>query len=307
MTSSAAFKTTDQSLFGSGGSLVSIDREDVFLGVQWDVSVSPENGLVLGDLDPGAFGGGVGLGGFTNGRIGLEYDLILDAGSIDATLPYDVTLDLPTVGQFEDSFNNSTAVRIGTSATFVGSSAKVATVSPTLQFGADLVFDVNAGITGKGVISAFGAREEGTFSLPIIDTPDSFELIAINRDNDGEVRLLDGLNVFQDFIDDTQSQAELIRDTARNVREASRPDRVSVSIGKPDVDISVGAVEDIVSAEVALPFIRLGDDVSVGPNSIKAEGSDTFASLNLDLDALVSTVVPQVPPLTLGVEADFGV
>ena len=321
VTTNATFKTQDQSLFQTGEALVSIEEKD-FFGFTWDERILPDDGLVIGNPnDPDTFEGGVAIGGYTFGRIGFQYNVLIDSGSIDATLPYEVTLDLPSFEELQDAANtpSSNTVYVGTSANFLNNAVKISTISPTFQFKSDLVFDVNAGVEVKGAVDLGFEEFSGQTSIPVIgrpldekDDPDGglFELIAINDSNDGEVRLLDGLNVVKDLIDDTKSTAELVRDTARNAQEATKPDKVSVSLGKPSFDVSVGAVEDIMTAEVALPFIRLNEtdnDTVVEPDSYEVKGSDTFANVNLDLDALLSRVVPQVPPLTLGVEADVEV
>lgn len=161
------FETSDQSMWDSGSSFI-IDYGDSW-GVSWD-----ENGN-FGEI---FLGTGVEVWAATNGEIGLDFGFKLDSGSVNVNYPVSIELIYPEEAKPGDVITISSQYTVDPTAYF-------STNFPEIQTYLDLVFDVYAAIGGEAC--AAGACVDGSVAIDIDKT---FELLAFNRGDDGEFRLL---------------------------------------------------------------------------------------------------------------------
>ncbi|MDY6784582.1 MAG: hypothetical protein SW833_18900 [Cyanobacteriota bacterium] len=82
------FETSNQSMWDTGNALSFTDNR--FLGVDWDESVSKgfEIPLLFDEID-------IGFSAFTEGKVGLQSNLDLSGGTVDALIPVNLFLTLP--------------------------------------------------------------------------------------------------------------------------------------------------------------------------------------------------------------------
>lgn len=118
------FEARGQSMWNSGRA-IDIERND-FLGVDWDESGVFEKA-------------GLGLNGFTKGKVGLQSDLSLTSGKVNAILPIDFQFSVP------DKISPGQTITIGSSYT-LDEGALFKTVSPRADMSLDLIFELNAGL-----------------------------------------------------------------------------------------------------------------------------------------------------------------
>jgi hypothetical protein len=123
------FETTGQNLWGTGNAATFGDER--FLGWNWNESGSRS-------IHGGSwFTPSVGISGSTNGQIGLQSDLDLYGGSVNASLPIDVWFDIPNNVQPGETITIRSGYSLLDDATF-------STSSPTGSYDLDLVFGLGA-------------------------------------------------------------------------------------------------------------------------------------------------------------------
>jgi hypothetical protein len=197
-TQNFTFETSDQSMWTSGPAVTAEITE--FLGFEWNESGSA-GGFVGGVTTiipagclPWWLGGGcwdevtgdtttgAEISGNTDGKVGLEFGLTLDSGSVDVFYPIQVNFEYPEEVDPGELFTLSTSYTVDPSAFF-------STSSPTFQVYTDLIFDFYAALSAEACL--LGGCTTG--SLPTVDIDASLELFALNRDNDAQVRILGDL------------------------------------------------------------------------------------------------------------------
>ena len=123
------FETSGRSMWSSGKS-IDLDESDFkvpeFLGHSWDESGSFEKL-------------GVGLEGFSKGKVGLQPNLALSSGSVNASLPVDFQFSVP------DKISPGQEITIASSYS-IDEGAFFETLSPRAKASLDLIFELNAGI-----------------------------------------------------------------------------------------------------------------------------------------------------------------
>ncbi|EEX13109.1 outer membrane adhesin-like protein [Citreicella sp. SE45] len=147
------FTATDQSIWDSGAAFV-FDPDIPFLGL--DVA------------DSGNWGGDV-LGGswFYDIRVGLEQELLLEGGSVDVTVPYDVSVE---------AFYNLTTDVLQLDPTVALAGGGFMTDGPSLSYMLDLILEIAVGTSLE--IAGFSAfspsiNENGSQSLIDYDSETS--------------------------------------------------------------------------------------------------------------------------------------
>ena len=129
------FATNNQSLWSNGDAFSVEDNK--FLGVNWQDKKFNKSFL------------SVGVEGKTNGKVGLQSDFKLDAGSVNASLPLDLWLDIPSEVKPGETITINSGFSLDNTASF-------STVSPNASYDLDLIFDVDAQVKGK----AFGFKKD---------------------------------------------------------------------------------------------------------------------------------------------------
>ncbi len=160
------FETSGQNLWGTGNAATFGDER--FLGWDWNEGGSE---TILGEIEiipevtipgvtivpeicipwvgctpavttpsittPGVSIPSLGVSGSTNGQIGLQSDLDLNGGSVNASLPVDIWFDIPNSVQPGETITISSGFSLSDDATF-------STSSPTGSYDLDLVFGLGA-------------------------------------------------------------------------------------------------------------------------------------------------------------------
>lgn len=173
------YGVTDQSMWGSGQATDL--NYNQFFGTSWNTS------RTVGDItsftiwnpfgdDPRVYAGAE-IYGHTEGKVGVDVGATVNSGSVDISQQSTVQLVAP------DVINSTQQLIVSSSALF--GTGSISTQSPTVSAYVDLVLELEADIRGEvcvaGCISA---------SSTLVDESWHPELLALNRDNDGQARLL---------------------------------------------------------------------------------------------------------------------
>ncbi|MGF1523193.1 MAG: calcium-binding protein [Leptolyngbyaceae cyanobacterium] len=152
------FETTDQNSFG--GKLAYTD--DRFIGLNFDRGFNGQVPLpVIRDLNYRVF---------AEGKVGFQSTLDLNDGTVDAVMPVDLFFDLPDeVPAVGETLTIQSGFSFGTAdVTNAGPSFK--TLSPSVAYDLDLLFDVDSGVSVTGPIN---------FQI-IFDRDETIELISFD-------------------------------------------------------------------------------------------------------------------------------
>lgn len=173
---SITFTADDQSMWASGADF-EFDPDIPFLGVD----EGPASGSWGGDV--------VGGGWNYDIRIGLEQELLIEGGSVDAEIPYDISVD---------SFYNLTTDRLELDPlVMIGSGGFFITDGPSLDYELDLRFLLALGATveiaGEAIFSP-GFNVNETLSLIDYDS-DTSPPFAIGDEDDALSATLDWPNL----------------------------------------------------------------------------------------------------------------
>ena len=197
---SALFAEKDQSVWSAGKALV-IDTGAVRVGPD-PISLGKKVGGIEGDCP---FCAGAEAGGVLNADIGLIYGLKLNTGSVDVSYPVNVRLTSPNSA----STRAGDAFTIGSSFTVPGlnsgggasvlqpflqtslgtTTAKMVVHGPDLQAFIDLRADLEEFV---GAHVCVGGACEGP-ALPDLNVHESRNLVALNRNDDRLLRVLDNV------------------------------------------------------------------------------------------------------------------
>jgi hypothetical protein len=295
--------TSGQSMWGTGSSVAFSNLDNpLFLGAQWDKS-----GKIF-EVGSATWGSnGLRVDGATSGRIGLETGWEIDSGTVNASLPFEFTFDLP---DFNDLQNNQ-AFSMGVINSTLLNNAFLQTISPTIQTYVDFIVEAKASVTATGCYDAWVSTDCGSKKKNLFNINESFELLSLNRDKDGEVRVLDGFSTLFAVGDSVASVVEVTEEKDPDDPEGKKKKKVSVDL-KPKV--SIGG-SPLVEVDVRLPDIIEkeylgGAGLNVGASGKKdvlsTSGSDNFLDISLDVDQL-GTSLGILPPLGVTADVDFGI
>ncbi len=303
VTQKLVFKSTNQSMWGTGASTVFSNFDDpIFLGAEWDNSGKL---FEIGNATNG--NNGVRVDGTSSGKIGLETGWSIDSGTVNTQLPFSFELDIP---DRRDLIQGS-SFTFGVTKATLDSQAFLETISPSLQLYADLIVNANASLDVKGCYDAFFASDCGSASVNLLDFNTTRELISVNTGpdrstavKDGQVRVLDG---FKELFAAGATAKDLI-ETEKD--EDGKTKKVSIKL-EPTVNIGGSP---LVEVDVRIPDITekstLSTNVDVGSGGIddilSTSGSDEFLNLDVDIDQL-GTNLRILPPLGGNASVDFGV
>jgi hypothetical protein len=134
-----SFQTTNQSMWSSGSAFIfNYNPTLVNIPVNASTSLGPGTGCVLGVC------AGYSLDANVSGNVGMNASLAVSGGTVDATLPVNVSLGFPNTVQ-----NNST-VDITSSALF--GTGSLTTASPSVQASLGVFANLKGGISASGCI-----------------------------------------------------------------------------------------------------------------------------------------------------------
>ena len=191
--SDGLFGTKGQSVWSAGPGF-SLDSGPKFFGAAWDL------GKTVGGIDTTCILGacasfGAQIGADTKGRLGLDYGVKVDSGTFDLQYPGRASFTVPssvpgrTIGAISigSGFQALPSVQVQTSTAgaFEARSPTLQVHGPTAQAYVDLAADVHAFAGAQVcVVACYGPA----FAPP--DIHGSREIAAINRNNDGQIRVL---------------------------------------------------------------------------------------------------------------------
>ncbi|MEP7706159.1 PEP-CTERM sorting domain-containing protein [Paraglaciecola sp. 25GB23A] len=295
--------SSGQSMWGTGSSVAFSNLDNpLFLGAEWDKS---GNIFSVGNATYGS--NGLKVDAATSGRIGLETGWEIDSGTVNTSLPFEFTFDLPDFNELQDNQTFSMGV---TNSTLL-SNAFLQTISPTIQTYVDFIVEANASVTATGCYDVWVSTDCGSKKKTLFNIDESFELLSLNRDKDGEVRVLDGFSTLFAVGDSVASVVEVTEETDPDDPEGKKKKKVSIDL-KPKV--SIGG-SPLVEVDVRLPDIIEkeylgGAGLNVGAsgalNVLSTSGSDNFLDISLDVDQL-GTSLGILPPLGVTADVDFGI
>lgn len=293
-------QTAGQSMWNTGSSAV-ID-ESVFLGIEWD-----ESGKIFEIGTASAGSNGIKATGKSSGKVGLDLGVKFDSGTVNSSLPFEFSFDLPDASDLNDGEAFSMGI---VSSTLLGG-AFLETISPTFQAYADLIVKADASVTVKGCYDLWVDSDCGSKTKKLLDIDKSFELLSINQGKDGEIRVLDG---FSDLFAAGSTAASLVKvssETDPNDPNGKKKEKVSIDLtpkvgfgSSPLVEVDV-RLPDIITKEY-LAASGLSVSGSGSNNVLSSSGSDSFLSLDIDVDQ-IGTAIGILPPLGVEADVDFGV
>ncbi len=195
---------------------------------------------------------GADVTGTSNGKIGFNFGLSIDSGSVNATVTYDTELTAP---------DNSTAdpfefVSLNPNSTLAGVNT-LATNFSELSAYAEAVMQLSGDITATGC-PVIGVCYTGSTNYNLDFTP---EIISFNQDGQGGVELLDGLFQPSDFgVDPLLDGFPMTFDIAGLAE-------ITLNLPQPD---TFGGLD-------------------AATQTLKSTGQDDLLDLILDLDNIVAT------------------
>lgn len=197
---------------------------------------------------------GVAVEGTSDGRVGLELGVEVDSGSVDATVSYQATLDIPDAVTLDKtvpiSFNPNSALA-GTNVL----NTEFASVALT----ADAVLELNGGVTGEACIVPTGCLTGGdTFDIDA-----RAPILSVNEDGEGGILLL-----------------------GQPPSTFGFPNEAN---GFP-FTIDAG-VSGLATATIHLPKPDASGGLDPSTETLKASAQDDLLDLNVDVDAAVSLAV----------------
>lgn len=260
------------------------------LGASASVCTNGQSGrlpvLALGTAPPARLSAatGVAVEGTTDGRVGLELGIQIDSGSVDATVSYAATLDIP----------DTTGLERGASINFNSNSALAGvntlnTSFANLELSVDAIMELSGSVSAEACIVVAGCTSGGTSFL--ID--ETVPILSFNEGGEGGVLLLGqspsefGLPAETDgfpFSMDVAGLAEITLylpqpdatgglDTATNTLKATGQDDL--------VDLLLD-VDNIVATAAGVPGL-FGSGLSFGPFSASYDIIDVKMGPTIDL------------------------
>ena len=255
--------------------------------VQTVASVAAEGLALLGlDALPN-----INFGGSVSGTLGLQPTLTLTTGDIDTDLAGAITFITPA------QVNEGEEVTLQSLFSLDTGVNPFTTMSPGINFALNLVADltINAFIDVLG-IAQFDLIDAASLLSGAIDGVDQFI-------TDDGLRFMTDLEIFSFGNNDIQIEVDLPMDVgsvflqvpdfsteAGMLMESTNPGELftaSSTSSDPDSTISLG-----------------GPGFSVSINE-EERNPGTFLDVNIDLDAIASAVIPQLPPLSFSGEVDL--
>ena len=297
------FSTSGQSMWGTGSSIAFSNLDNpLFLGVEWD-----ESGKIF-EVGNATYGSnGLRVSGATSGRIGLETGWEIDSGTINSSLPFEFTFDLPGLSDL----NHGQPFSMGVVTSQLLGGAFLQSISPTIQAYVDLITEATASVTAKGCYDVWVSTKCGSETATLFNIDESFELLSLNRDKSGEVRVLDGFSSLFAAGESVASVIEVTEEKDPDDPEGKKKKKVSIDLepkvsvgGSPLVEVAV-RLPDIIEKEY-LGGAGLNVGASGALNVLSTSGSDNFLDISLDVDQL-GTSLGILPPLGVTADVDFGI
>jgi hypothetical protein len=197
---------------------------------------------------------GVAVEGTSDGRVGLELGIEVGSGSVDATVSYLATLDIPDTGVL----NKANAVNFNPNSVLAGTNV-LTTDFADFQLTADAILEVSGSVTGDACIITAGCKTGGAS----FDIDESASILSFNADGEGGIKLL-----------------------GQDPSTFGFPDEAN---GFP-FEIDAG-VSGLATATLYVPQPDASGGLDVATGTLKASAQDDLVDLRVDVDAVVSLAV----------------
>ena len=197
---------------------------------------------------------GVAVEGTSDGRVGLEFGIEIGSGSVDATVSYAATLDIPDTGVLD----KANAVSFNPNSVLAGTNV-LTTEFADFSLSADAVFELSGSVTGEACIVPTGCV---TGSTPF-DIDATGPILSVNEDGEGGILLLGQKPPVFGFPDEAN--------------------------GFP-FTIDAG-VSSLATATLHLPQPEAAGGLDSTTGTLKASAQDDLVDLTVDVDAAVSLAV----------------
>ncbi|MCB1683936.1 MAG: PEP-CTERM sorting domain-containing protein [Pseudomonadales bacterium] len=202
----------------------------------------------------------------SDGRVGLELGVEIDSGSVDATVSYAATLDIPDDLTVLD---RTQAISFNTNSALAGVNT-LDTVFPTMALSVDAIMELSGSVTGEACLIGPGCTSGGT-SFNIAERA---PIVSFNEDGEGGILLLG------------QSPSDF--------GLAAEADGFPFSLD----------VAGLAEVTLHLPAPNATGGLNTATQTLQASGQDDLIDLILDIDNIVATSAG-VPGL-FGSSASFG-
>jgi hypothetical protein len=193
---------------------------------------------------------GAAVQGTTDGRIGLELGIEVDSGSVDATVSYQASFDIPDTTGLDKvdpiSFNPSSSL---------AGANTLDTSFANLELSVDAIMELSGSVTAEGCILLTGCVTGGTS----FDIAEKAPILSFNEGGEGGILLFG------------QSPSDL-----------GLP---PIADGFP-IDIDVAGLATVT---LYLPQPDATGGLDTSTNTLKATGQDDLVDIILDLDNIVAT------------------
>ena len=193
---------------------------------------------------------GVLVSGNTSGKVGIELGVTIDSGSVDATVSYAATLDIP-----DDNFLTTGDIyNFNADSTLAGVNSLDTTFS-SLTLSADAVMQLSGSVSATGCVALAGCDSGGdSFSVN-----ERASIVSFNEDGEGGI----------EFLGQTPSDLGL-------------PDAAD---GFP-VELDVAGLATVT---VHLPQPDASGGLNVSTQTLQATGQDDLVDIIVDADNVIAT------------------
>ena len=319
----ASFSTSDQSLFGTGSATTCCADMSVSL-FKWGPNALPLTSLqpvfipnVKLQFSKDYLGGSASanITAATDGDIRLVNKLTLDGGGVNATLPYNITLDVPTYTQFAKTGNavqDAKPFSVLVKDVQYTNNGTMTSASPIFQDVLSLDFNGKASLSLDAKASLLGKEWSGDFGGRLPPTGDfnmSMELFSFNKKENGEYT--GKIRIFNQFklpdlvknylLEPKKTTAKVVDDPKKLVdqntgKPATTPPpdpKTPATAKQSSFKFSTSYQPDIFAAKFKYPFITLDaskpEDVT---GTLKKTGKAEFAALEVNLLSLYNFFFP---------------
>ncbi len=200
---------------------------------------------------------GVAVEGTSDGRVGLELGIEVGSGSVDATVSYAATLDIPDTALLD----KANAINFNPNSVLAGTNV-LTTDFADLSLTADAILEVSGSVTGEACVIAAGCTTGGSS----FNIDEKVSILSFNEGGEGDIKLL-----------------------GQSPSSFGFPNEAD---GFPfEIAAGSGVAGELASATLYLPQPHTSGGLDTTTNTLKSSGQDDLVDLTVDIDAVASLAV----------------
>lgn len=200
---------------------------------------------------------GVAVEGTSDGRVGLELGIEVGSGSVDATVSYAATLDIPDTALLD----KANAINFNPNSVLAGTNV-LTTDFADLSLTADAILEVSGSVTGEACVIAAGCTTGGSS----FNIDEKVSILSFNEGGEGDIKLL-----------------------GQSPSSFGFPNEAD---GFPfEIAAGSGVAGELASATLYLPQPDTSGGLDTTTNTLKSSGQDDLVDLTVDIDAVASLAV----------------